>query len=275
MRKFKGFTLLELIIVMAILSILMVSLMQMFKPIRDTYVDSTLYEAQRTSQNGMVRYITESVRYSTDMGVYNGGGVVKAVEDFAAVYLPANGCPTSSPTYSANVEQVKRYAEVIIIDNGQYTYNNKDWSGRILRRKYKNDGYGVPQPLTANAELVGSDECRLALGAAYYGESNYTIRLGNNPADAGAADTAIESGSASDGFKVTVTSLPIRLQKNRSYSDNSENNRTITNTGTVICRNQEAPISGVFDVSGYTATTATTPGSKVYIVFVNDKVPLV
>ena len=51
--KFKGFTLVELILVMAIMSILMLAIMNMFKPIREIYVDSTQYEAQRTAQNGV------------------------------------------------------------------------------------------------------------------------------------------------------------------------------------------------------------------------------
>ena len=53
-----------LIIVMAILTMLMAAIMQMFKPIRETYVDATLYENQRTVQNGVIQYISESVRYN-------------------------------------------------------------------------------------------------------------------------------------------------------------------------------------------------------------------
>ena len=41
-KKFKAFTLIELIIVMAIFGILMAGLMNFFSPIRETYVDSTL-----------------------------------------------------------------------------------------------------------------------------------------------------------------------------------------------------------------------------------------
>ena len=69
-KKFKGFTLIELIAVMAILVILMAAIMNMFKPIRETYVDATLYESQRTAQNGVVQYIAESVRYSHSLGLY-------------------------------------------------------------------------------------------------------------------------------------------------------------------------------------------------------------
>ena len=132
MKKIKGFTLVELIIVMAILAILMTAIIQLFKPIRDTYVDSTLYETQRTAQNGVVKYITESVRFSTDLGIYTNNkssNVVKAVEDFAEAYLTANGADVNG----TNIAEVKKYAEVIIIDNGTHKYNNRDWKGRLLR----------------------------------------------------------------------------------------------------------------------------------------------
>ena len=71
MKKIKGFTLIELIIVMAIMTILMAAIMQMMKPIRSTYLDSTFYESQRNTQNGMVQYLTESLRYATNLGIYN------------------------------------------------------------------------------------------------------------------------------------------------------------------------------------------------------------
>lgn len=93
MKKTKGFTLIELIIVMAILTILMAAIMQMFKPIRETYVDATLYENQRTVQNGVIQYISESVRYATDMGIYtknNTSNVTEAVNAFADAYIAAN-----------------------------------------------------------------------------------------------------------------------------------------------------------------------------------------
>ena len=134
MRKLKGFTLLELIIVMAILTILMAAIMQMFKPIRETYVDATLYESQRAAQNGIITYIGESVRYSTDLAIYpkdklSKQSITGAVEEFTKAYLNANGVyaagnsegkpvdPDYNTKYNKTLEKMKRTAEKIINDN--------------------------------------------------------------------------------------------------------------------------------------------------------------
>ena len=89
----KGFTLIELIVTMAIMSILMAAIMQMFKPIRETFVESTMLENRRASQNGVITYITESVRFATDIGIYQVSGLKaeNAVTTFAADYADAAG----------------------------------------------------------------------------------------------------------------------------------------------------------------------------------------
>lgn len=274
MKKMKGFTLLELIIVMAILSILMTAVIRMFKPIRETYVDATMVEAQRTAQNGIVQYISESVRFSTDLGIYNysgSGSVTKAVEDFASVYLPANGVQLTDSNYASNVTELKKYAEVIIIDNGEYNFNHRtDYTGRLLRRKVKKDASGNVLPMTTNAEIAGTDECRIALGGAYYGDSSYSIKLWD-------PDTANAGWTADEGIKITVKS---QIENHmRSYTDGAGNKQyattSPTNTGLVVCRNQCSPINGIFDTTKYTEGNALVPDSKVYIVFLNNKIDIV
>ena len=86
-KLLKGFTLIELIVVMAILSILVTGIMQMFKPIRETYIDSALTESRRNTQTGVVTYIAESLRFATDVGIYNSVAVDTAVEKFVPATL--------------------------------------------------------------------------------------------------------------------------------------------------------------------------------------------
>ena len=263
-QKFKGFTLVELIVVMAILVILMAGIMQMFKPIRETYVDSTLYESQRTSQNGVVQYITESIRYATDLGIYTEvSGVEDAAAAFTAAYLEKNGFKTTDTDYSQKynntLKKVKCDAEIIIIDNqNDYKYSNQNYRGRILRRKFVVNNAGVAQPLTANAEKPGTSECRLALGAAYYGKSDYTITfdITPDPKDSG-------KGKGSEGIKVTVAS-------NASYGNRTSS--VIKNSGLVLCKNLDSPINGMFDISKYNKSNETK--KNVYIVYINDKIEI-
>lgn len=303
-NKLKGFTLVELIIVMAIMSILMLAIMNMFKPIRSMYVDSTQYEAQRTAQNGVVQYITETVRYATDLGIYTSdkvSNITTAVEKFADEYISQNSLTGDDATRAK--EAIQRSAEVIIIDNNDYKYGKNSWYGRILRRKFISDSVSnVNYPyktkkITNDAEDVSKDECRMALGAAYYGENNYSIRLDiTDKADGmlGVSVVSTRNGKrdiSNVGKETTLT------------GDNTAGNNTGQITrGATLCRNLASGTHGIssaglFDVrSGPSPTipnlcsittvsipgssppknnvyvNSTTKGQKTYIVFINNKI---
>ena len=252
----KGFTLVELIIVMAILVILMAGIMNMFKPIRATFVDSTAYENQRTSQNGMVTYITESVRYATDLGMYTNGEVSNvdgAVDAFITEYLKANNI-TDATDKTRIEEAISKQAEVIIIDN-ENTYDfgadGNTYKGRILRRKF--DG----NEITEDAEdVTKTTKCRLALGEAYYGKSNYSIVFTITQ------DASTKKGNAADGIGVTVSSQALH-----NLDDTS---KVISTNGFILCKNLDAPINGMFDTTKYNSGNAT--NKNVYIVYINEKI---
>lgn len=193
--KLKGFTLVELIVVMVIMSLIMAGIMQIFKPIRTIYVDSTQYEAQRTAQNGVVQYITESVRFATDMGVYNDvSNASDAVDEFAAAYCAANNI--DSAKVADVTKAIKKNAEVIIIDN-KTTHYSKNYTGRVIRRKVDGTSSTVGAPSFSGTNKIvvpsASNLWRTALGEAYYGENTYYI-------------TFDVSGSANGRFDVNVIS---------------------------------------------------------------------
>lgn len=306
-NKLKGFTLVELVVVMALMSILMVAIMNMFKPIRDTYVDSTQYEAQRTVQNGIVQYITESVRFATDMGIYTSdkvSNVSTAVEKFADEYITKNSLTGDDATRAK--EAIQRSAEVMVIDNSDHEYGGKDWYGRILRRKFKATTSGISnaaypyktEKITNDAEDVSkTDYCRMALGAAYYGENNYSISL-----------DITDKAKGMLGVSVAST------RNNKKDISNKGKETTMTGTvggtssgqvtrGSILCRNlagasdKGVATAGIYDarntvlgdtdslcsVTKTTITTvtpnkniytvdSTTKGQKTYIVFINNKI---
>ena len=76
----KGLTLIELVIVMAIIGIILTGVLSFFKPIRQVFVDSTVYEQQRTVQTGIAEYITESTRYCNNMGIYSKSQVANSTQ---------------------------------------------------------------------------------------------------------------------------------------------------------------------------------------------------
>ncbi|MDE6132548.1 MAG: type II secretion system GspH family protein [Oscillospiraceae bacterium] len=291
-RKLKGFTLVELIVVMALMSILMLAIMKMFQPIRDTYIDSTQYEAQRTAQNGVIQYITESVRYATDMGVYNDVSTApSAVDSFIKAYCINNNITDTSGSAIApyndtgdldNIKsEIKKYAEVIIIDNKTEHYK-KDFKGRLIRRKVDGTATSVSAPVFSvvndskgveiNKVIVPSSTnmWRTALSESYYGENTYYITL---------------VPDNTEGM-LTVNVASTRNGK-RDISNAKITNTDVTGNitrGGVFCRNLVTSTSnpnasgvakaGVYDVN-YTADNS----KNAYIVFLNkdgrDKVDAV
>lgn len=233
--QLKGFTLVELIVVMAIMAIFMVAVAMMWQPIRDVYVDSTLYETRRTAQNGVSQYINESVRYATDLGIYSPGGsstieghtdsvsnVSTAVKAFTRAYLFENGIydndytdpitgyiSRKDPDYNAkftNTEkEIIKKAEIIVIDNSAVTYNGTTCYGRVLRRKPNTSATSISEPTITSL----SSDWRLAMGAAYYGENTFSIAL-NVPITkttvTGAGSTPVATTRADGMLDVIVSS---------------------------------------------------------------------
>lgn len=238
-KKFlKGFTLIELIVVMAILSILMAAVINFMRPIRRTYIDSTLYESQRNTQNGISKYLTNSTRFATNLGVYQKGerasydvygdtnchvsrsvnNVSDAVNFFlddASGYTAASksGDSTAIAVTSRIRKELINKVQVIVIDNAnEYEFSNGKFKGRLLKSK-------DVDAITNDMENPDTDSCRLALGSAYYGDSDYSIHI--DPV------TGV-------GLKYTVTSRPsVNLMPNVSVSTESEINcaNLFTTTG--------------------------------------------
>ena len=265
-NKFKGFTLVELIIVMAIMSILMLAIMNMFKPIREIYVDSTQYESQRTAQNGVVQYVTESVRFATDMGVYNDVSTAQAAaKAFAEAYCDANGY---DKTDAGNLNKIYKHVEIMIIDN-KTTHYGKNFTGRLIRRKVDGTSSSVSEPAFSGTNNIvvpsATNTWRTALGEAYYGENTFYVTL----------DTS-ESADGMLTVNVVSTSNAKRdITKMGKETDTDPNSSAVsvahlsTTKGGVLCRNLVSgsygvSAAGIYDVN-YTANNS----KNAYIVFVN------
>lgn len=246
-KTFKAFTLIELIIVMAILAILMAAIMNMMKPIRSTYVDATLYESQRTTQNGIIRYVGESVRYATNLGVYNESvsGITDATDAIAKFKVAAKKKDGSAYTDDE--------INIITIDNSSnFLYQNANYRGRIVRSKQLAAG----GTYTNNVSVAGSTEARLALGSAYYGDSNYSINI-------------VPDGS---NLKISVASVVANSlgERGKARGVKTEDiatsaNKFVVTEGYIACQN--LGISGHVLDSTYAGTSTTTQGKNTYIVY--------
>lgn len=267
-NKFKGFTLVELIVVMALISVIMLGVMQLFKPIRTVYVNAVQYETQRNAQNGVVKYVTESVRFSADMGIYNNGvsSASAAVDAFATAYCTANAVDSSKEAAVRNA--IKTNAEVIIIANdssNSHTYHGKTYTGRLIRRKNVGTATSVPADPALNSSAYTND-WRIAMSEAYYGENTFSISLSVTDANS--------DGTSDDG----MLSVAVSSSRNakRDISNAGKDTTAVTpniNRGAVLCRNlvnggNGVNSAGIFDVSKYDGNSATS-GKKTYIVFLN------
>lgn len=286
-NKLKGFTLVELIVVMAIMGILMLAIMNMFKPIRSMYVDSTQFEAQRTAQNGVVQYITETVRYATDMGVYNNVSKADdAAKAFAVAYCDANGYDKTDG--GGNLEKIKKHVEVIIIDNTEKRYS-KNFTGRLIRRKVDATlatASNVKDPAfttTSNSNKVivpsTANMWRTALGESYYGENTYYITLDTSGSTNGmlAVSVASTKNGKRDISQKGKEKDFVDVDGNTLISASSvqtaiNSNKIAVTRGGVLCRNLVDSSGHGVNSKGIYDTNYTADNTKnAYIVFVDKK----
>lgn len=205
-KKIKAFTLVELIVVMAIMAILMAALMNFYKPIRTTYVDSTMIENMRTTQDGILEYLTESVRYAEYMTIIDQGAKYEYTytDDKGTEQTESDNASTPDKAFiafcrrnnfvddSGNPDTTKygdvfKKVHVIVINRSdQYDKNGNlasgkenSYHGRIITNiidgtttpaSFKND-YGD------RTNGVADGKSYMALGGAYYGASEYQIYI--------------------------------------------------------------------------------------------------
>lgn len=262
MKKIKGFTLIELILVMAIMTILMVAIMNMFRPIRSVYVDATLYESQRTAQNGMVQYITESTRYATNLALDNSSiNMTDAIKAFAQKL--------------EWIDDQERKIEVLYVDNQtDANFDGRNFRGRLYRYTALVTAH-VVSPTVTTFDIEHHDgtaikDARLALGAAYYGPYTYSISLKYD-------DTSVTDFiPASPTIKISVSSLitsNLNTQSNTDTDDIASSSKFVLTEGEVNMMNVSSKVkdSGIYNIKEYAGNNSTTMGDITYILYTTDK----
>lgn len=185
-KHLKGLTLIELVIVMAIIGIIVMGILNFFKPIRQVFVDSTVYEQQRTVQTGIAEYITESTRYATNLGIYSRSQVSNRTGAINA-FCSLTGLSATD----------KRIHVITINNTSSYTYKSKTYRGRILMYRYN------PNP------SVKSFQQYLVFGNAYYGGADYDITI-TSPPSATSMDIAVSTPTKTGGIVTTKSSVAFK-----------------------------------------------------------------
>lgn len=187
-KKLKGFTLIELIIVMAIFVSVLTAILQLMEPINEVYADTVMYESQRTAEQGIADYITESLRYSERASIidhgetvtYADGSTTRTItseEDAVKYFANKNDLDLSDSDDAARINVIRIDRTTTYTDKG-YTY-----TGRLIRRKGWNSSV---TPLTGTVDIstvkstYKTSDLYMALGPDYYGKDSYSIYLPNN-----------------------------------------------------------------------------------------------
>lgn len=189
LKSLKGFTLVELIVVMAIMVSLLTAILQLMEPVQEAYRDSTIYEQQRTVENGIISYIAESTRYAKAISIIDEGVGIDTNNDGLADIYPNNLNAAANYFINKNNLGVSNYKdiEVIVIDRStKFQYKGKDVQGRLVRIRGLDT---VPSwgATVTEADLAGTSwntkACYIAMGSDYYGDMSFNIVLPNTWTD--------------------------------------------------------------------------------------------
>lgn len=140
-KSLKGFTLIELILSMALFAVLMVMVLFIFKPIAALSDNTKQYTGDRTVLEQSGKFVTERLKFATKAYIYN-------------------NCKPKT-TLILTADQPK-YTLIKLSNTEKDTWNGKDYTGRMLIQR------------TYNSSIIPSDR---VLGKAFYGREYYTYSV--------------------------------------------------------------------------------------------------
>jgi len=185
-RVHKGFTLLELIIVMALFSLVMYSVVQLMAPVSKFFVRSSNYESSTACADNMKRAIEGNLKYADRVRCYS---------DYApCVSTPHSADPNDYVASAAMIEQVNVFWTDFFM-NRQYI----DYKGKIYVLAFDNTVY--ESNLGAYGTLSSFTDAQLNSGQIIMFEFNFgkTEGLVTNAATAGGKNYYTYFSSASKG----------------------------------------------------------------------------
>jgi prepilin-type N-terminal cleavage/methylation domain-containing protein len=128
-KKVKGFTLVELIVVVAIFSIIMGAALQLLIPVGEQFTSTAEYEGARAAIDNTNRYVTGTLRYADRVWVYYGKDYTNADQSIDDSTISSCVSDFSTTYFKNNYKIEATDINVLAFDNKNqevklYTYSN-------------------------------------------------------------------------------------------------------------------------------------------------------
>lgn len=208
-RKVKGFTLIELIVVMATFSIIMFGAMSLMNPVNKVFVTTSRTESVSAAADNIRRYLELNLRYAECVTITNTEPTIqglrgfidshydgKVIKDASGALVPASGDLYVIKINNANGGQ---------IDQTRYSYTAGDSKGAYLT-----------DPTINYATVNFTERTEWAVNKAFYEDYHFNVSLGlyelvDNKLELMAGANPVDK----DNFSFTITGYPYR------YSDDA------------------------------------------------------
>ena len=191
MKKLKAFTLVELIVAIAIFGIIMAGIMQMISPINENATAAKVMNNQQNVENSITTFIGERVRYSTNLLIVEEGSQVGSIPDVDSAEKAIDAFfafgPVNSKGRLINNDANRKLVNVICFDGETaYQYGGKDYTGRLISSLEVRDAKNPPSGRNAALDFSsgslkpdGTKPQYMVFGNDYYGQSKcyLTIRV--------------------------------------------------------------------------------------------------
>lgn len=214
-KNLKGFTLVELIVVMAVFGIIMLGAMRFLDPVSKMMKGASLQEANSAVVDNVKRYFEGTLRYANAIDVYGGcdntfnekDAVISFVDDYYTNRADSNDNPVKVNVHVMTIHNDSdgtfsggEITESLYKVQAGYTYKVWDTSGAVPVWTYADPA----NPDRVNSSIIGSPvyEDKQVINKVYYKDYSMFITLGYN-----------EMHAAND---VSKTELPAELGSKRN-----------------------------------------------------------
>ncbi|MDE6729336.1 MAG: prepilin-type N-terminal cleavage/methylation domain-containing protein [Oscillospiraceae bacterium] len=205
--RLKGFTLIELIVVMAIFGVILVAAMQLMLPATKVLVQTEHYENSQAVAKNIADYLESTLRPAEFLDAYRGDRNIQAIaEDYAIQYY--EGVLRSGSTIDGTIKYADGKIHVLHIDNSDQV--NTKLVNYTFDAKFDNGAVSVT---LNNAETIDN-----AINKAYYDTYNLQIKVGEFDETTWDVDDEDSYDNFTNHISAKNTTFTIKCESNKEIN---------------------------------------------------------